>query len=408
MVSPTCKPLNVAIVGCGLIGKKRAQVLAADPESRLCAVSDPDMACAEALRTEICGHDDGKRVPARPDEDGGDVKGCKGPAWPAIYAEWRTMLAREKPDAVIIATPNKFSASIATGAAALGMHVLCEKPLGRNISESKEIGAAAEGHHVVLKTGFNHRHHPALFQAHELVTGGTIGPVYFIRCIYGHGGRPGYEKEWRASRDICGGGEMLDQGVHVVDLFRWFMGDFDEAFGYTPTCYWNMEVEDNAFALFRTAKSQTAQMHTSWTQWKNRFTFEIFGEAGYLIINGLGGSYGAETLTIGKRPINRGSSPIYEKTGKTGTAPHFPYVKKGRSPSFSGAPIYLGGAPEEETVVFDGPDLSWELEWKEFKAAIREKREPLGSGRDGLEANRMIAAVYKSVAENRPVNLSEI
>jgi predicted dehydrogenase len=382
MISPTSKPLNVAIVGCGLIGKKRAQVLAADPECRLCAAADLDMACAEALRTEIYGHDDGKRDPARPDEDrgGGDVKeGRDGPAWPAVCADWQETLAREKPDAVIISTPNKFSAAIATEAAALGMHVLCEKPLGRNISESHEMVVAATTNHVVLKTGFNHRHHPAIYKAHEVAASGTIGPVYFIRCVYGHGGRPGYEKEWRASRDVSGGGELLDQGVHVVDLFRWFLGDFDEAYGIAPTFYWNMEVEDNAFAIFRTSGGQTAMMHTSWTQWKNRFTFEIYGEAGYLIVNGLGGSYGTETLTIGKRPINRDSTPIY-----------------------------LGGAPEEETIVFDGPDQSWELEWKEFKAAIRERREPLGSGRDGLEANRMIAAVYLSAKGNRPVKLTEI
>jgi len=135
---------------------------------------------------------------------------------------------------------------------------------------------------------------------------GELGSVYFSRCIYGHGGRPGYEKEWRASKEICGGGELLDQGVHVVDLFRWFMGDFVEAFGYTPTYFWDMEVEDNGFAVFRTEKGQTASMHTSWTQWKNRFTFEVFGEAGYLIVDGLGGSYGVETLTVGKRPTVNG------------------------------------------------------------------------------------------------------
>jgi predicted dehydrogenase len=317
MVLPTSKSFNVAIVGCGLIGNKRAQVLAADPESRLCAAADPDMACAEALWAEFCGPDDGKRDPARPDEGGGGAgssgandrgeaeEGRDGSAWPAVCADWRETLAREKPDAVIIATPNKFSAMIVTEAATHGMHVLCEKPLGRNIGESHEMVVAAEGHHVVLKTGFNHRHHPAIHKAHELAAGGAIGPVYFIRCVYGHGGRPGYEKEWRASRDVCGGGEMLDQGVHVFDLFRWFLGDFDEAYGIAPTFYWNMEVEDNAFAFFKTVSGQVAQMHTSWTQWKNRFAFEVYGEAGYLIVNGLGGSYGTETLTIGRRPINR-------------------------------------------------------------------------------------------------------
>ena len=392
MVSPASKPFNVAVIGCGLIGNKRAQVLAADPKSRLCAAADPDMACAEALWTEFCGPDDGKSEPALPDESHGDgtgssnandrvdaEEGRKDLARPAVCTDWRETLALDKPDAMIIATPNKFSAAIATEAVTLGMHVLCEKPLGRNIHEARELVAAAIANHVVLKTGFNHRHHPAIHKAHELTVSGVIGPVYFIRCVYGHGGRPGYEKEWRASRDVCGGGEMLDQGVHVVDLFRWFLGEFDEAYGIAPTFYWNMEVEDNAFAFFKTATGQIAQMQTSWTQWKNRFTFEIYGEAGYLIVSGLGGSYGTETLTIGKRKINRDS-----------------------------APIYLGGVPEEETIVFDGQDISWELEWEEFKAAIRENREPLGSGRDGLEANRMIAAVYLSAKENRPVKLSEI
>ncbi|MFC1895269.1 Gfo/Idh/MocA family protein [Thermodesulfobacteriota bacterium] len=348
----------MGIIGCGLIGKKRAAVIENDPTSVLRAVSDVNVINAAAL-LEQCGAGAGV---------GG--RACR---------DLRDMLNEEKLDAVIVATPNKYLKKISLLALRRGINVLCEKPLGRNTWESERMVKVAREHGAILKTGFNLRHHPAIGKAHELVASGAIGPINFIRCIYGHGGRPGYEKEWRADRDICGGGEMLDQGVHVVDLFRWFLGEFNEAYGIAPTFYWNMEVEDNAFAFFKTANGRVAQMHTSWTQWKNRFTFEIFGEAGYLIVEGLGGSYGKETLTIGKRPINRDS-----------------------------ASIYLGGAPEEETLIFDGPDISWEMEWKEFTAAIREGREPLGSGRDGLEANRMIAAVYLSAKENRPVKLTEI
>lgn len=349
--------LKVGIIGCGLIGNKRAAVIKNDPTSVLRAASDVTVINAAALLQQ-CGAGAGSRA-------------CR---------DWRDMLNEEKLDAVIVATPNKYLKKISLWALQRGIHVLCEKPLGRNHWESGRMVKVAGEHGAILKTGFNHRHHPAIFKAHDLVSKGAIGKIYYARCIYGHGGRPGYEKEWRASKEICGGGELLDQGVHVVDLFRWFLGDFDEAYGIVPTFYWNMEVEDNAFAVFRTSGGQTAMMHTSWTQWKNRFTFEIFGEAGYLIVEGLGGSYGVEKLIIGKRPLNRDSAPR----------------------------IYLGGAPEEETLIFDGPDLSWELEWKEFKTAIRERREPLGSGRDGLEANRMIAAVYLSAKENRPVRLSEI
>ncbi len=146
-----------------------------------------------------------------------------------------------------------------------------------------------------------------------------------------------------------------------------------------------MEVEDNAFAVFRTSGGRTAMMHTSWTQWKNRFTFEIFGEAGYLIVEGLGGSYGVEKLIVGSRPRNPDTFVNSEEKN-----------------------LYLGGAPKEETLIFDGPDVSWEAEWQEFTAAIREGREPLGSGRDGLEANRMLAAVYLSAKENRPVKIDEV
>jgi len=346
--------LRVGIIGCGLIGNKRAKVIKEDPEASLCAVADLNVLQAGGLLKEC-----------------GEGKGL-------AYKDWEEMLDKEEMDAVVVATPNKFLKKITLWAAQRSIHVLCEKPLGRDVWEAERMVTVAKENDVILKTGFNHRHHPAVFKAHELLKNGIIGKPYFARCVYGHGGRPGYEKEWRASKEVCGGGELLDQGVHVVDLFRWFLGDFDEAFGTVPTFYWDMEVEDNGFALFRTHEGVTASMHTSWTQWKNRFSFEIFGEAGYLIINGLGGSYGKETLTIGKRPMDESQV------------------------------VYVGGVPKEETTVFDGPDLSWDLEWKEFTSAIREGREPLGSGYDGLEANRMIAAVYESAKENRPVNIKGI
>jgi len=377
--------LRVGIVGCGLIGNKRAKVIKEDPESVLCSVADVDVFSAGGLLKE-CG--EGKGV---------------------AYKDWKEMLDRAEIDAVIVATPNKFLKKITLWAAQRGIHVLCEKPLGRNAWEAERMVAVAKENGVILKTGFNHRHHPGIFKAHEIVASGELGPIYFIRCVYGHGGRPGYEKEWRASKEICGGGELLDQGVHVVDLFRWFLGDFDEAFGYTPTYFWDMEVEDNAFALFRTKKGQTASMHTSWTQWKNRFTFEVFGEAGYLIVDGLGGSYGVETLTVGKRPTVNGYSLLVNgltqrrKGAKTGEA-----RITNQQVTNNSATRYAGGAPSEEKVVFDGADVSWEEEWKEFTAAIREKREPLGSGQDGLEANRMLEAVYRSAEEKRVVRIEEI
>lgn len=330
---------RVAIVGAGLIGRKRAAALHALNGTRLQAVADINAAAAEGLCREFGGE---------PETD------------------WQRLVSRKDVDIVVVSTINEVLMPISIEALRNRKHVLCEKPLGRNAREAKEMLDTAKESGVVLKTGLNHRHHPAITRAKTLSDAGHIGEVMFLRCRYGHGGRPGYEKEWRASRDLCGGGEMLDQGVHVVDLFRWFAGDFAEAFGFAPTCFWQMEVEDNAFALFRTKEGVVASMHTSWTQWKNLFSFEVFGRDGYLIVEGLGGSYGTETLRIGRRKAE-------------------------------------GGVPDEQTMPFSGPDTSWQEEWEEFLAAIRENREPVGSGYDGYQANRMIEAVYRSAQAGRSV-----
>jgi len=374
--------MKVGIVGCGLVGNKRARVIKEDRFSTLCCAADPILSKAESLVKEFADRND------------------------TGYQDWQEMLDREEVDAVIVSTPNKYLREITLQAVQKRIHVLCEKPLGQNSRDSKEMVETAKRNNVILKTGFNHRHHPAIIKAHELLEEGTVGEIYYAKCIYGHGGRPGYEKEWRASREICGGGELLDQGVHVVDLFRWFLGDFEEVYGTISTYYWNMDVEDNAFALFKTAKGQTASMHTSWTQWKNRFTFEIYGEAGYLLLEGLGGSYGTETLHIGKRKLVNGYKLFVDKERKIQSSSNEPITNQ---PITNNVGLqYAGGVPDEEIIEFPDPDISWEDEWKEFTASIREKREPLGNGEDGLEANRMIEAVYRSTQENRPVKIKEI
>jgi predicted dehydrogenase len=332
---------NIAIIGAGLIGRKRALAIREFNNCRLIVVVDINRTAVETLARESGTQSE---------------------------TDWKRVVSRNDVDIVVVSTINEALRAISIEALRNHKHVLCEKPLGRNAQESLAILEAVEDTGIVLKTGFNHRHHPGITKAKEMLDRGEIGEVMFIRCRYGHGGRPNYEKEWRANKDLCGGGELLDQGVHIVDLFRWFAGDFDEAFGYTPTCYWDIQVEDNAFAIFRKKNGIVATMHTSWTQWKNLFSFEVFGKDGYLIIDGLGDSYGTEILRIGRRRPE-------------------------------------GGVPNEETIQFGAPDISWREEWKEFLAAIKEGREPLGSGNDGYQANRMIEAVYRSAKEERIVDV---
>ncbi len=345
--------IKVGVIGAGLIGKKRIEsIISANNGSEVVAICDVDIGKAKGLGDKY-------RI--------------------GSYQNWMQLIKSNNIDTVVVSTPNKYLKEISLGALENNKNILCEKPLGRNAKDAEEICLKAEEKKKIIKTGFNHRHHPAVFQAKQIIESGEFGRIYFIRCIYGHGGRPGYEKEWRASKDLCGGGELLDQGVHVVDLFRWFMGEFEVVYGQINTFYWNIEVEDNSFAVFKTKDNQVAVMHTSWTQWKNRFIFEIFGEKGYLIVEGLGGSYGTEKLIIGKRRIENGSQLKYK-----------------------------GGAPDEEVIEFPGPDISWAEEWKEFVSAIKENREPLGSGYDGLMANKMIEAVYRSAKLNKPVKLKDI
>lgn len=386
------KKLEVGIIGCGLIGDKRGGVLSHFPDCHLKSVYDINPERSRQLAEKF---------------------GCS-------VVQSSDEIFEDKEIGIVIVSPiNKYIAPISVRALQSGKHVLCEKPPGRNLEETKQLCEMASRSNGRLKVGFNHRHHPAISKAKELIDHGGIGPLYYLRCFYGHGGRPGYDKEWRAAKELSGGGELLDQGIHVADLFRWFLGELEVVYGNTPTYFWNMEVEDNAFALFKTSNDQTALMHTSWTQWKNRFTFEIFGEAGYLIVEGLGGSYGTETLRIGKRKLVSGYELTVDKDGKEVNSYKL-LVNKGEEKGPVNGLItnqlitnnvgsrYAGGPPDEEVIEFSGPDISWEAEWKEFLSAIRENREPMGNGKDGLEAMRMIEAVYRSSKENRPIRIKEV
>jgi predicted dehydrogenase len=335
--------MKVGVVGCGLIGSRRAKV-AREEGDEVLLVADLDRDRARELA--------------------GDQS-----AW---SEDWQAVTAHPAIEAVVVATINKSLLPVTLAAFQNGKHVLCEKPLGRNSREAGQMVAAARGAGRLLKVGFNHRYHPALQRSFELAQAGKIGELMSIRAAYGHGGRPGYDQEWRGDADLAGGGELLDQGVHLVDLCRWFLGDFVEVSGMVATWFWKIApLEDNGFALLRTARGQIALIHSSWTQWKNLFRFEVFGRDGFLVVDGLGGSYGPERLTLGlRRPES--------------------------------------GPPREQSWEFPGPDLSWQAEWQEFKTAIQEGREPLGNGDDGLQAARVIDALYASARSGCVVDPQEL
>jgi predicted dehydrogenase len=176
--------------------------------------------------------------------------------------------------------------------------VLVEKPAARAPRELHGLADAARAAGVIVKVGFNHRFHPGLRRARQLFDEGALGPLMYVRARYGHGGRVGYEREWRARPELSGGGELIDQGVHLIDLARGFAGEFVDVSGHVGTFFWDMPVEDNGFLLLKNAQGAVAFLHASCTEWKNLFCFEVFGRDGKLQVDGLGGSYGVERLTF--------------------------------------------------------------------------------------------------------------
>lgn len=259
--------VGIAIVGCGLIGEKRAKSLR---EARVVTCVDRDMARARRLADfwQDCNATDG----------------------------WIAAIDNPNVSAVIVATPHDSLAAITRRAIEAGKHVLVEKPGGRHVDELRPLVELAARSGSKVRLGFNHRYHRAFRKSRELVDSGALGPLMFLRARYGHGGRLGYETEWRANPAVSGGGELIDQGVHVIDLARWFLGEFTNIEGFAHTYYWNMPVDDNAFLLLRTPDDRTAFLHASCSEWKNTFSFELYGRAGKLQVDGLGGSYGTERL----------------------------------------------------------------------------------------------------------------
>jgi predicted dehydrogenase len=320
--------LRVAVVGCGLIGQRRAQALTG---AKLVACADIDAKKAQALA---------------------DARGC------VAFDNWRTMLDRAPCDIVIVATLHNSLAEITLECVRHGRHVLVEKPAARLRSELEPVLAAIAQTGVQVRVGFNHRYHRALRKARELVDTGAVGPLLFIRGQYGHGGRPGYDREWRADPKLSGGGELIDQGPHLIDLARWFLGDFAEVHGFADTLFWDMPVDDNGFMLLRTADRRTAQLHVSCTEWKNTFSFQIYGKTGKIEITGLGGSYGVERIAYYRMKPEMGPP---------------------------------------ETTIWEYPmlDDSWTVEFAEFVDDIRLMRTPAAGLREAMAVLGIIERIYE-------------
>jgi predicted dehydrogenase len=322
--------MKYAIVGCGLIGKKRLAGLPAG--SKLAVACDTNLSRAEEL---VKLAQTGRAV-----------------------ADFKQAVADPQVNAVIVATINSALAGVAAAAIRAGKHIIVEKPAGISVKQIDELISLAEEHRVCVRVGFNHRYHPAFVKAREIFGSGVMGELMFIRARYGHGGRVGYDKEWRANPKLSGGGELIDQGIHLIDLAGWFLGGFKKIDGHAATFFWNMPVDDNAFLDLQTAKGQTAWLHVSCTEWKNLFSFEIYGRHTKLHIEGLGGSYGVEKL--------------------------YHYQMKPEM-----------GPPDTKLYEFPGPDESWRREMTEFEQDVQLKRTPDAGLAAARAALQIVEEIYK-------------
>jgi predicted dehydrogenase len=340
MVTPVNAPLRVGIAGYGMVGKVRRRVSDEHPAMQVVAVCDQTFA-------EPAVAEDGLRC------------------WPT----YQQLLDEEQLDALFVSLPNYMAADVSIAALEQGLHVFCEKPPGRDVSDVVRVRDAESAHPgQKLMYGFNHRYHHSIRDALRIVNSGELGDVVNIRGIYGKSKMIRFDQEhdWRTERELSGGGILLDQGIHMVDMMRLFAGEFVDVHSYVSNSYWNHDVEDNAYALMRTADGVVAMLHSSATQWRHRFNLDITLARGAIVLSGILSStksYGAETITV----VHAGENDA--------------------------------GDPREQTTRYN-EDSSWRDEVFDFADAILEDRPPVsGSSLDALKTMQLVYAIYAADPE---------
>ena len=330
------EPLRAGIVGYGYMGQIRHRNIIDHSDLRLSAICDPH-------RADQIG---ALNVP--------------------VYENWTDLIDADL-DVVFVCTPNNLIPDVAVAAMQRNRHVFCEKPPGRNVADIERIRAAEKASPASkLIFGFNHRHHPGITDAKAIIDSGALGDILTLRGVYGKGGGYEYHTSWRNDPAVGGGGILLDQGLHMLDLFHFFVGEFSDVMGMRGIVHYDIPVEDNAMVILRTPKGQLAQLHSSATSWKHTFRLELGCAAGYVVISGLlskTGSYGRETLVVGRR-------------------------------SARGEKVAVGN-PREETTYYDA-DPSWDIEVAHFVDCIRHNT-PVAKGTslDALRVMEVVDRVYR-------------
>jgi predicted dehydrogenase len=330
------KKLRVGIAGYGVVGRRRRHFIDLHPALRTVAVCDAK--CAAEGR-----FDDGVQ----------------------FYSDYRRLLAEDL-DVLFVCLPNNLAADVTIAGLQRGLHVFCEKPPGRDVRDLTRVIECERLYPALkLKYGFNHHYHDSVRDAYQIVRSGELGRVLNLRGLYGKSKIIGFESDWRTRRREAGGGILLDQGIHMVDLMRMFAGEFSEIHSFVTNDFWRHDVEDNAYVLMRTVEGVVAMLHSSATQWRHHFRLEITLERGQLILSGIlsgSKSYGSETLTIA-------------------------YASE-----------HDGGDPREVTTRYN-EDNSWRDEIAEFAELVLQGKPVIeGSSREALRTMALVYRIYGSDA----------
>jgi len=322
--------LRVGIAGYGVVGKRRRHFIDLHPDLTTVAVCDRSFSGSGRLADGL------------------------------VFHQAYDKLLGEDLDVLFVCLTNDVAAEVTIAGLERGLHVFCEKPPGRDLSDIAAVRAVERTRpDLRLMYGFNHRHHDSVRDALALIQSGQLGHVINLRGVYGKSKIISFESDWRTKRAVAGGGILLDQGIHMVDLLRLFAGEFKDIHSFVSNDFWHHDVEDNAYALMRAESGVVAFLHSTATQWRHRFNLDISLSKGAITLSGIlsgSKSYGAETMTV---------------------------AWKGDNDS---------GDPKEQTTRYN-QDNSWRDEIDEFAAAIAERR-PVVSG-SSLDALRTMHLVYR-------------
>lgn len=351
--------LKVGIAGFGVVGQKRKEIAERHPSLRVAAICDTRF----NSDLKLLGHNESVPEGAYFDR-GGTKYGLKNNEGIEFFRDFSVMTKSCDLDLLFVCLPNYLAASATILGLRNGLHVFCEKPPAVSLAEMVDVVNEEKKHpHLKLAYGFNHRHHLSVRDALEIIESKRLGNVINLRGVYGKSQLVTFNQPlWRTDREVAGGGVLLDQGIHMVDLMRLFAGNFKEVLSFVSSSFWKYDVEDNAYALMRTVDGVVAMLNSSATQWRHRFQLDVTLERGSLVLGGIlsgSKSYGDETLTI-----------------------------------VDANPGLDNGKPAEIIRRYT-TDPSWEVEINSFVEAIMQGTDVLsGSSDDALETMRSVFRIY--------------